>query len=644
MDRGSYYGNGYGDYEGDGYAVRLVRGGQWTFGSLPLTTPTSDFTDNQDGTVTHKRTGLMWQRCAVGQTWTGSTCSGTASYYTYDQAIALTSRFAGHSDWRVPNANELVSIVKYDAYDPAINTTLFPNTPIDMFWSSSPNVGDSSDAWDVYFGYGDVYGNYRLNSLPVRLVRASQSMGYWPSLTVIKNGTGTGTVSSNPKGIMCGTTCFNGFSSGKKVTLSATPDATSVFVRWEGDCTGTQNSCTVTVNKAKTVTAVFDSTQALDAKPLIDSLSKLKTQMRTKVDSDLEITARAFGDSKNISRSLVWSDWAGTLLDLVTGTLSVISTAIDAADEVSSIFTHGFVAADTQFKALTWVYAIHNLYQSTTEDGEKLQLAIDGPDYSSAVKAMLQTAHDDACVTVLGVCAEFNQAVYQTVIRNQLNNASTSMVMMLHQSSDVQRKKSEGVIGVTNAQRHISATLQDTINALKAQGTLPATFPMAATLDMLKRIQDQVNLSRSRGAVAAYDSMLDDGVQPVKHSENVSLGRIADWERLRIEALGHFSDNVKIQMKSTLNTVQDSVVTATTLYVAQKYQLSGGAEIAMDSHGYLTTMLDIELDQQKKGSTLKARGVIDSVPEQMLNSLGEELSDLSMIADDVSNKILLDAQ
>ena len=248
------------------YAVRLVRASQSL--AIDLSSPNTDFTNNRDGTATHKRTGLVWRRCLVGQAWTGQTCLGILPpYYSYDDALALSSNFAGHSDWRVPNANELASIVKYDNDYPAapmINTTVFPSvfpsTYRDVFWSSSPYAGDADVAWSVGFFTGYVrYDGIRISSFSVRLVRSRQSLRYWPSITVTKNGTGTGTVISKPEGISCGTTCIEGFSSGQKVTLSANPDANSVFVRWKGDCTGTQPGCIVTVKKGKYVTAVFKS-------------------------------------------------------------------------------------------------------------------------------------------------------------------------------------------------------------------------------------------------------------------------------------------------------------------------------------------------------------------------------------------------
>jgi hypothetical protein len=168
------YGNDSYDSKNESYFVRLVRGRQWSFGSLPLTTPTADFTDNQNGTVTHKRTGLTWQRCSVGQTWTGTTCSGTAITYTWwDTAMTLKSIFAGKNDWRVPNQNELLSIAEYGTYNPAINTAIFPNTPNSMAWSSSP-FGNSGYSWVVAFSNGYGNGVYKAVSLFVRLVRNGQ--------------------------------------------------------------------------------------------------------------------------------------------------------------------------------------------------------------------------------------------------------------------------------------------------------------------------------------------------------------------------------------------------------------------------------------------------------------------------------------
>ena len=163
-------------YRFNAFPVRLVRASQSL--GIGLSSLTTDFADNTDGSVTHYCTGLIWQRCSVGQTWNGSTCSGPASTYTLDDDNTLTSTFAGHDDWRVPTVNELSSIISYDKGAPAINTTLFPNTPSDEFWSSSPYVGSADRAWYVSFSFGNVYGNgSRGLAFPVRLVRASQSLG-----------------------------------------------------------------------------------------------------------------------------------------------------------------------------------------------------------------------------------------------------------------------------------------------------------------------------------------------------------------------------------------------------------------------------------------------------------------------------------
>src|SRR5262245_1785599 len=75
-------------------------------------------------------------------------------------------------------------------------------------------------------------------------------------LTVNTAGTGTGTVTSAPTGINCGSTCSTSFSSNVGVTLSATAPTGSIFTGWSGACAGT-GSCVVTMSAGKTVTANF---------------------------------------------------------------------------------------------------------------------------------------------------------------------------------------------------------------------------------------------------------------------------------------------------------------------------------------------------------------------------------------------------
>jgi hypothetical protein len=80
------------------------------------------------------------------------------------------------------------------------------------------------------------------------------------TLTVTKGGTGSGTVTSSPVGIDCGSSCSTEVLSKTKVTLFATPAPGSVFAHWSGGtCSGT-DPCERKINSTRTVKAVFNAT------------------------------------------------------------------------------------------------------------------------------------------------------------------------------------------------------------------------------------------------------------------------------------------------------------------------------------------------------------------------------------------------
>ncbi|QTA85446.1 YbhB/YbcL family Raf kinase inhibitor-like protein [Desulfonema magnum] len=76
-------------------------------------------------------------------------------------------------------------------------------------------------------------------------------------LTVEKNGTGSGTVSSDPEGISCGDDCSQSYDENTEITLTATAGEGSDFTGWSGACSGT-DACVVTMDQARTVTATFN--------------------------------------------------------------------------------------------------------------------------------------------------------------------------------------------------------------------------------------------------------------------------------------------------------------------------------------------------------------------------------------------------
>jgi hypothetical protein len=124
------------------------------------------FTDNQDGTITDTVTGLVWLKNAG--------CFGPTDWATaLAEVNALAKGACGLADgsaagqWRLPNINELESVVDTSASNPALSPgNPFTNVSSGIYWSSTSYFGGeygSPDAWAIRLGDGRFMNDYVSN-------------------------------------------------------------------------------------------------------------------------------------------------------------------------------------------------------------------------------------------------------------------------------------------------------------------------------------------------------------------------------------------------------------------------------------------------------------------------------------------------
>ena len=141
------------------------------------TAPAERYIDNGDGTVTDTRTQLMWMQCSAGLTTTNTACdTGSAQPYSWGSIPLVvtplnSAKFAGFNDWRLPNRNELASLVEYQCVWPSINSDLFPSTELFPYWTTTPYVTIGARAWAVSFADGGTTADNKSNTYYLRLVR-----------------------------------------------------------------------------------------------------------------------------------------------------------------------------------------------------------------------------------------------------------------------------------------------------------------------------------------------------------------------------------------------------------------------------------------------------------------------------------------
>ncbi len=115
--------------------------------------PNPRFTDNGDGTITDNLTGLMWLQdasCFYIQAW--GAAFGTIADFNADPVPYLCTDYtAAYADWRLPNVNELESLIHADEPDQAFWLGLqgFYNVVYDDYWTSTTNASDTTAAWFV---------------------------------------------------------------------------------------------------------------------------------------------------------------------------------------------------------------------------------------------------------------------------------------------------------------------------------------------------------------------------------------------------------------------------------------------------------------------------------------------------------------
>ncbi len=110
--------------------------------------PNLRFTDNSDGTITDKLTGLMWLKdgnCFGIQTWFNS-LDKIADFNARPANYNCQDYTASYADWRLPNINELESLLHTDQPFPStwLNEQGFKNVQYNWYWSSTTRSTDGS--------------------------------------------------------------------------------------------------------------------------------------------------------------------------------------------------------------------------------------------------------------------------------------------------------------------------------------------------------------------------------------------------------------------------------------------------------------------------------------------------------------------
>src|SRR5580765_1893388 len=187
--------------------------------------------------------------------------------------------------------------------------------------------------------------------------------------------------------------------------------------------------------------------QNMPADQVAQAIDDLSHATLDKIDSEIEITARAFADAKNIHSSLVWGDWFRPILDIAYGVYEGITIIPNKnPNSVRTWLKTSIQAADAGKKG----FSIFSSFDRLRQDGATLALAIDGPAYSATVSAMLDRADATSFF--------FNYTLYKNSVQNDLYGtfAQANPLRVSHKSIAFDRNGGDVFNSILEARSYIA--------------------------------------------------------------------------------------------------------------------------------------------------------------------------------------------
>jgi len=146
--------------------------------------PDQRYIDNGDGTITDKISGLMWLAngsCLGKGNW--QEALSKAKDFNLDSSKYLCSYSGEYKDFRLPDKNELLSIVDYSQSNPSLKANnLFRDIVSAQYWTSTPY--SNTEVWNINLSTGDFITTSKSSNSNILLVRKTYEYKHYPELKV----------------------------------------------------------------------------------------------------------------------------------------------------------------------------------------------------------------------------------------------------------------------------------------------------------------------------------------------------------------------------------------------------------------------------------------------------------------------------